>query len=147
MTPPASLPAGWTPRWRIADARVPGVFRRYVGASAAALGVDLGGFLLLLHAALPAAAASAIGYATGITVHWWLSSRIVFVDGLADAGAGRAGQQALFLVSAMIGCGITVGVVGLGAAVGLDPRVAKLGAIAGSFGTMWLLRRHIVFGR
>lgn len=133
--------------WRGGVARVPRVYLRYVGASMGALGVDLACFLLLLDTRTPAAAASAIGYAAGIAAHWWLSSRTVFGDRLAGAGAGRLGQQALFLVSAIVGLGITVGVVGFGTALGLDPRLAKLGAILASFQTMWLLRRHVVFAR
>ena len=38
-----------------------------------------------------------------------------------------------------------IAIVGVGTAMGLDPRLAKLAAILVSFQTTYLLRRHIVF--
>lgn len=118
---------------------------RYLAASATALTVDFGLFLAVLRAGVPAMLASGIGYAAGIGAHWWLSSRTVFSGDLADAGASRRRQQALFLGSALVGLLATMAVVGVGAALRLDPRLAKLVAVAVSFQLVWLLRRHVVF--
>lgn len=118
----------------------------YLIASGLALGSDAGLFLLLLDAGLQPMTASAIGYCAGILVHWLVSSRLVFADGAAARGTGeRHRQKLLFVGSALIGLAITTAIVGSGTALGLDPRIAKLAAIAVSFQTTYLLRRHIVF--
>jgi hypothetical protein len=51
------------------------VVLRYALASALALGVDMGLFLLLIEAGLSPSLAAGAGYATGMLAHWWLSSR------------------------------------------------------------------------
>lgn len=118
----------------------------YLLASAAALGSDAGLFLLLLDAGLAPVPASATGYCAGILVHWMISSRLVFADGAAARGTGeRHRQKWLFVGSALVGLAVTTAIVGGGSALGLDPRLAKLAAIAVSFQTTYLLRRHIVF--
>ena len=128
---------------------VPGLLRatylRYVAASAASLAVDFALFLALLSCAMSPMLASGLGYSAGILAHWWLSSRAVFSGGLAEVGAERRRQQALFLGSALVGLAITMGVVGLAAKAGLDPRLAKLAATGLAFQTTYLLRRRIVF--
>lgn len=121
------------------------VLLRYLAASAFALAVDLGSFLALLAAGTAPALASACGYSLGIAAHWLASSRAVFTDGLAERGAQRTRQKALFVVSALFGLGLTTAVVGGGSALGLDPRLAKLVAIGASFTLTWLLRSRIVF--
>lgn len=126
---------------RLSDARL----LRYLLASAGALAVDVVCFLALLALAAPAAPASAVGYAVGILVHWLLSSRAVFADGVAERGRARTRQKALFVASALIGLALTTAIVGLGDIAGLDPRAAKLVAIAASFATTWLLRSRVVF--
>jgi len=122
-------------------------YLRYIGASALALAADMGLFLLLLAGGWHAAAASAISYSAGIAVHWLISTRLVFVAGARTQGVERARQKALFLGSALAGLGITVGIVWIGDAFGLDPRLAKLAAIAISFQTTYVLRKTIVFAR
>jgi putative flippase GtrA len=119
-------------------------YLRYVAVSAGALGVDMGIYLVALQAGIEAAIAAAIGYLCGVAVHWILSSRLVF-DDVAAHGPARTKQKALFLTSAFIGLGLTVGIVALATRFGLDPRLAKLCAIAVSFQTTYLLRRTIVF--
>ena len=126
---------------KIADLRLV----RYVLASVGALAVDVGSFLALLSLAVPAAAASAFGYALGIVAHWLLSSRAVFADTVAERGRERTKQKALFVVSAMIGLGLTTGIVGLADLGGIDPRLAKLVAIGVSFTVTWMLRNKVVF--
>ncbi|WP_157216655.1 GtrA family protein [Flavisphingomonas formosensis] len=120
-------------------------YMRYVLASGGALALDfvlLSGLIALGVGAVPA---SAIGYAAGILAHWALSSRTVFADAVARHGPARRRQQAMFVLSALVGLLITTAIVGSGAAFGLDPRVAKIVAIAISFQATWLIRRHIVF--
>lgn len=127
---------------RAADRLVPG---RYLAASVVALGFDMASFLALLAIGLTAAPAAALSYSLGILVHWFISSRAVFVDGVAERGPARTRQKALFVASALVGLALTAGIVGLGSALGLDPRLAKLAAVGVSFVATWLLRARIVF--
>jgi putative flippase GtrA len=126
---------------RIADVRLV----RYGIASVGALAVDFGSFLALLALGAPAVAASAAGYGLGIVVHWLLSSRAVFADSVAGRGRERTRQKALFIASALVGLGLTTGIVGIADFAGFDPRAAKLVAIGVSFMTTWMLRSRIVF--
>ncbi len=121
------------------------LYVRYIVVSAIALAVDLGCFSLLIAGGMPPAAASAIGYCAGILVHWAISSRAVFRGRLAVHGIARSRQQLLFLISAFIGLGLTVGIVGLGTTLGVEPHLAKALAIVASFQATYLMRRHVVF--
>ncbi len=121
------------------------VLGRYLLASVAALGVDTGCFLALMRLGLAPAPASATGYMIGIAVHWMLSSRAVFAASVAPRGSRRARQKALFVGSALVGLMLTIAVVGTGAALGLDPRMAKVLAVVISFAATWLLRQRVVF--
>lgn len=118
---------------------------RYLLASVVALGVDVACFLALLSFGSLPAVASALGYSLGIAVHWLLSSRAVFADGVAARGSGRTWQKAQFVGSALAGLALTTAIVGLGSAAGFDPRLAKLAAIGASFALVWLLRSRVVF--
>lgn len=126
---------------RLRDARLV----RYLGASAGALVVDMGSFLMLLALGAWSAPAAAAGYSLGILAHWLLSSRAVFNDTVAPRGLLRTRQKALFVASALIGLALTTGIVGLGDLAGIDPRLAKGVAIFASFTLTWLLRSRIVF--
>ena len=121
------------------------VLVRYLLASVGALAIDLGSFMALLSAGVPAVLASAVGYALGILAHWLLSSRKVFIDRVADRGAERTKQKALFVVSALAGLALTTAIVGAGDFAGIDPRIAKLFAIGASFTLTWILRSRVVF--
>lgn len=121
------------------------VLVRYLGASVIALGCDMASFLALLSLGLVPGLAAAAGYALGIVVHWLVSSRKVFTDSVAAHGTARTRQKALFVVSALIGLGVTTAIVSGGAMLGLDPRLAKLVAIGASFTITWLLRDVVVF--
>ena len=121
------------------------VLLRYLFASVGALAVDMGSFLALLALGTAAAPASAAGYALGIVAHWLASSRTVFVDGVAERGAERTRQKALFVGSALVGLALTTAIVATGTSLGFDPRLAKLVAIVFSFAATWLLRSRIVF--
>lgn len=117
---------------------------RYLAVSAVALVTDSALFLVLLSGGMAALGASAVGYLSGILVHWSISSRLVFADGVAGRGSPeRNRQKMLFAGAAIIGLAITTGIVGGGTALGLDPRLAKLVAIAVSFQSTYLLRRHV----
>lgn len=126
---------------RFVDRRI----TRYLLASIGALAVDVGAFLALLSLGVWAAGASAIGYTLGIAAHWMMSSRAVFVGSVAGKGAARNRQKALFVISALVGLGLTTGIVWAGDISGFDPRAAKLLAIAVSFTVTWLLRSRVVF--
>lgn len=118
---------------------------RYGLASVGALAVDMGSFLALLSLGMMAAAASAASYSFGIVAHWLLSSRAVFHDSVAERGPERTRQKALFVVSALVGLGITTAIVGAAVMAGFDPRLAKLVAIVVSFAATWVLRSKVVF--
>lgn len=120
---------------------------RYGFASVGALAVDVGVFLALLAFGMLAVPASAIGYSAGIIAHWLLSSRKVFQDQVAADGRGRTWQKALFVVSALIGLGLTTVIVGAGDYWGIDPRFAKLVAIVVSFAVTYIIRSKVVFQR
>ena len=120
-------------------------FIRYVLASVGALAVDMGGFLALLSAGVWAPWASAIAYCAGIIAHWLMSSRAVFVGNVAEGGAQRTRQKALFVMSALVGLGLTTAIVWAGDIGGMDPRIAKLIAIGVSFVATWILRSKVVF--
>lgn len=118
---------------------------RYILASVGALAVDVGSFLAFMALGVAAAPASAMGYSLGILAHWLMSSRAVFQDSVAASGVERTKQKALFVISALVGLGLTTAIVGLGDWAGGDPRLAKGVAIIVSFTATWLLRSKIVF--
>ena len=121
------------------------VWSRYLGASVVALAVDLAVYFGLLDAGAAPSPAAAAGYGSGVVIHWLLSSRAVFAGGMAPRGLERTGRKALFVLSALVGLGLTVGIVSLATALGLHAAPAKLIATAVSFqGTYWL-RRRLVF--
>lgn len=126
---------------RLRDTR----FLRYLLASVGALAVDVGSFLALLAFGMVAAPASAIGYTLGILAHWLLSSRTVFVGNVAERGSERTRQKAMFVASAIAGLAVTTLIVGTADLGGIDPRLAKVAAIAVSFTLTWLFRSKIVF--
>ena len=121
------------------------VYFRYIGASAVSLGVDFAIFMAALSVGVPPAPAAACGYVVGIVCHWLISSRMVFVGHVAEDSASRRQQQALFVVSALVGLGITTGIVGIGSRYGLDPRVAKAIAIVVSSQATYVIRKKVVF--
>jgi len=120
-------------------------YTRYIGASVVSLGLDFGVFMATLSFGMAPAIAAATGYLAGILCHWAISSRLVFAAQLAASTAGRRQQQVLFLLSALVGLGITTGVVGIAVRYGLDPRLAKAAAIVFSFQATYVLRRKVVF--
>ncbi|MBE5073955.1 GtrA family protein [Erythrobacteraceae bacterium E2-1 Yellow Sea] len=120
-------------------------FIRYFLASVGALAIDFGSFVALMGAGMNAMAASALGYTLGIIAHWLLSSRKVFHETVAHETMARTRQKALFVISALVGLGLTTVIVGIGSGSGIDPRLAKLVAIAVSFVVTYVLRSKVVF--
>ena len=120
-------------------------YLRYIVASGGALGLDMGLFMAALALGVPPVLAAGLGYGSGIVAHWLMSSRAVFVGHLAEKGSARRQQQALFLGSALVGLAITMGIVGIGQKLDVDPRLAKIVAIGISFQITYLLRRKLVF--
>ena len=121
------------------------VYTRYIGASVVSLGVDFAVFMAALTLGAPPAIAAATGYVAGIVCHWAISSRFVFAAQMAETASGRQQQQALFVLSALVGLGLTTGIVGIGSRFGLDPRIAKGIAIVVSFQATYVLRKKVVF--
>lgn len=117
---------------------------RYLLVSVCALCADTMLFLALARYLSPGLAACA-GYLFGIVVHWALSVRFVF----QDRAQGRAGpvQKLSFLLSALLGLGITVGVVSLASRLGAPALAAKGIAVTMSFTLVYLVRKHVVFAR
>jgi len=126
---------------RLSDIR----FLRYLGASAGALAVDVSAFFAALALGVAPGPASALGYSLGILAHWLMSSRAVFLDGVAARGRERTVQKVLFVLSALAGLALTTLIVTLAARAGGDPRLAKLPAIIASFALTYLLRALFVF--
>ena len=93
---------------------------RYLLASVGALAVYMGLFLALLSLGLWPAGASALGYTMGIAAHWLMSSRAVFVGHVAERGAARHRQKALFVMSALVGLALTTAIVWTGDMAGFD---------------------------
>ena len=120
-------------------------FAAYGLASAVALGFDMGAYLLLLAGGMAAPLAAVCGYSLGIAAHWLASSRVVFAGRVAEAGAARRAQMGLFVASALVGLALTWLIVSMGVTAGLDPRLAKLSAIAASFIATFVLRARFVF--
>ncbi|MGB5077641.1 MAG: GtrA family protein [Sphingorhabdus sp.] len=122
------------------------IFFRYLVVSVGALAVDIGAFLALLQIGIASVAASAAGYCLGIFTHWMLSSRKVFQDRVSGRGtAERTQQKAMFVVSALLGLVLTMSIVGVGEALGSDPRIAKILAVGVSFLLTYLLRNAVIF--
>lgn len=130
---------------RVMSLVVSATFGRYLLTSVFSLGCDLCLFVLFLNGGMAPMAASAAGYMAGIVVHWLFSTRFVFDAGMVSQGLVRIRQKGLFMGTALLGLAITAAIVGWGAGLGLDPRIAKLVAIAVSFQATYMARRVIIF--
>lgn len=122
-----------------------GTIAKYVSSSAVALCADTGSFLIFLQLGMAPALAAATGFLLGIVVHWLVSSRVMFANDVAAAGPERRRQQVLFVASALVGLALTTVIVGGAATIGINPRWAKLVAVAVSFVTTSGLRHLFVF--
>lgn len=119
------------------------MFARYLLASICALSSDMAVFLMLSRAGATPMLAAFGGYAIGLVVHWGISIRFVF-----DTGAGPSNaQRVAFVVSALIGMGITMAMVGGLSAVGIAPAIAKLISVPASFLSVYAIRKYGIFAR
>ena len=116
-------------------------FTRYLLASVCALAVDMLLFLALLRLNLHPTVAAFAGYATGLFIHWLISIRFVFIS----SGRATHAQRVGFVASAVIGMGITLGVVSGLTFAGLAPEIAKLLAVPVSFLAVYAMRKYGVF--
>jgi putative flippase GtrA len=116
---------------------------RYLLASICALAGDMLVFLALGHLTVPPVTAAFGGYVAGMAIHWIISVRFVFLPGQADSATHihRIG----FVLSALLGMAITMGMVGALNAVGIVPALAKLASIPVSFFAVYAIRKYGVF--
>lgn len=121
------------------------VYLRYIIASVASLSIDVATFFTLMTTGVRPGLAAGVGYGTGIGVHWILSSWLVFDD--ANTRTLTFHQLLLFILSGFVGLLLTISIIEMATIFGIDPRPAKLLAVAVSFQTVWLMRRYIVFPR
>ena len=119
---------------------------RYGLASTLALACDVAVYAVALRLAAAPAAAGAIGYATGLLVHYALSSCWVFPDRTGDrrvlptfAKFGASGLVGLLMTTTIIGVLTMSGVSG---AFG-----AKAAAVGLTYIAVFLVRRRYVFAR
>ena len=102
--------------------------------------VDAGGFVLLVNANLSIVVASCLSFCIAALVNYNLTSQFVF-----DREATVRGF-ASFLVAALIGLTVNIGVTFMGVfTMGLPPLAAKLTGIAIAFFVNFLLNLRIVF--
>ena len=117
---------------------------RYLVASVIALAFDVALFASMVTLGVDPTMASALGYCTGIIVHWMVSANIVFTGKTRD-GAALHVQRVLFAGSAMVGLAITVVTVELLGRAGLYAIAAKGVAVGVSFGAVYAMRKWGVF--
>ena len=102
--------------------------------------VDAGGFVLLVNAKLSIVVASCLSFCIAAFVNYNLTSQFVF-----DREATVRGF-ASFLVAALIGLTVNIGVTFMGVfMMGLPPLAAKLMGIAIAFIVNFLINLRIVF--
>ncbi|WP_313806406.1 GtrA family protein [Sphingobium sp.] len=119
------------------------MFARYALVSLCALCADMALFLALCRVGLSPTIAAFAGYMGGLILHWMLSIRFVFVV----AGGATHGQRVAFVISALLGLGITVIMVTGLCALGIAPAAAKALSIPVSFLTVYAIRRYGIFAR
>ena len=114
---------------------------RYTLASLCALCGDMLLFLALLRIDVPPAMAGAIGYTGGLLLHWLISVRFVFPSAVGPTNKQRLG----FVFSAVVGIGVTSGLISALGLTGMAPAMAKLFAIPASFLSVYAIRKYGVF--
>lgn len=119
-------------------------FTRYLAVSICALCVDTALFLMLARIGLPAAWAAFTGYTAGIVVHWGLSIRFVFARNIRSTPTHA--QRLSFVLSALVGLAITVGMVSVLTTLGCAAVLAKAAAVTVSFIVVYMVRKYVVFG-
>ncbi|EPR16981.1 polysaccharide biosynthesis protein GtrA [Sphingobium indicum IP26] len=118
-------------------------FTRYLLASICALSADFALFMLLHRLGASPALAALGGYSGGLVLHWMISTQFVF----EMRQPPTHGQRIAFILSALIGMAITMGLVGGLSGLGLPPAVAKLAAVPVSFLSVYAIRKYGIFAR
>jgi putative flippase GtrA len=117
---------------------------RYALVSAFALACDVVTYTLALEFAKPPAIAGALGYATGLLLHYALSSGWVFPDHTGERRALPTFMK--FAASGLIGLTMTTVVIAVLTTSGLSgPFGAKAAAVGLSYIAVFLVRRTYVF--
>jgi putative flippase GtrA len=124
----------------ISRRNVPAQVLWYLLVGALSFGADLVAFRVLLSLGL--VTATVLGFALGTLVNYVLSTLLAF----SGARHGRVGEILRLVVVALIGAGLTVGLVLALTAAGLGPTAAKLGATVLVFAWNYVGRRIWVFG-
>jgi putative flippase GtrA len=102
--------------------------------------VDAGGFALLVNAKLGIVAAACLSFWLAALVNYNLTSQFVFNREATLRGFGP------FLVAALVGLTVNIGVTSMGVfVVGLPPLAAKLMGIAIAFFVNFLINLRLVF--
>lgn len=117
---------------------------RYGVVSIAALAADFSVYIALFSAAVAASLAGVAGYAVGMVVHYFLSSRFVF----KTQGSRKSERRRFveFLLSGLVGITLTGFIIAIATAVfGVAPIAAKIVAAAVSFAAVFAIRRLVVF--
>jgi putative flippase GtrA len=117
---------------------------RYLVASVIALAFDVALFASLVALGMDPTLASALGYCSGIIVHWMVSANIVFTGKTRDGTALHV-QRALFAGSALVGLAITVITVELLGRADMHAILAKGFAVGVSFVAVYAMRKWGVF--
>jgi putative flippase GtrA len=115
---------------------------RALAVSVLALAVDFGVYALGLQIGLPALLAAVIGYLAGGVLQYVLCSLWVFSTSLKNDPLGFAA----FLILSLVGLGITEFVILIAHNwLGLDPYLAKIGAVGLAFTWNFLSRKYLLF--
>lgn len=121
---------------------------RYLGVSVVALGADFAIYWLLLGVMSKALVPAAIGYASGLVVHYFLASRLVFAARLHERGiAAETPTFAKYAATGVAGLLLTAVIVGLCTDIlGWSALLAKVIATGCAFVAVFFARRYLVFG-
>jgi putative flippase GtrA len=115
---------------------------RALAVSVLALAVDFGIYALCLQVGMPALLAAIIGYLAGGVLQYVLCSLWVFSTTLKNDPLGFV----VFLVLSLVGLGITEIVILIAHNwLGLDPYLAKIGAVGLAFTWNFLSRKYLLF--
>jgi putative flippase GtrA len=115
--------------------------RRYALTGGIAAAVDLGVFGLLVTLDIPVPLAAVASFGLAAVANYFLTSRIVF------ARAATVNGFALFLVAAVVGLGMNVGVTTAMVVTGwVPPLGAKASGIGAAFFLNFALNATFVFG-
>jgi putative flippase GtrA len=119
-------------------------FGRYGVVSILALATDFGIFLALTFSGMQASRAGIIGYTVGLVLHYFLSTRYVFVANTSQKPTWRVFGE--FALSGLVGLAITAVTIDVAMRSFHAPAVvAKVLAVGVSFTFVFLLRRQVVF--